>query len=421
MTTFATNVRKLLRGSLLAQAMGFAVLPVLSRLYAPSDFGVVQTALSMLTFLLIVSSLRLEVAVLTVPEPELANLLGCAAWLSLSTSLLIWLLGASMVVTGNSWVAEHAVLVLLLPGIGLLAGWNQLMNYLALRRYAFDVSSNAKVVQALGYASSGVGLGFANPAPVSLLVADALGRLMCAGFVVRRLGVALSSILRPPSREQLKSVMTRHRSLVTTGLGAALINTAGSAFTTLMLLWLFSAAAAGQYAIVERLVGIPIAMIVGASSQVLMSHLGRAIGAGQTGEAVKTFRRIILQHALLAALPSLVLFFFAPTLMPFVLGGEWQLSGRFLQALIPLYFLSFIVGPVNMTLTVVGKYGLQLRYDIFRLIGMAAMWFYIWYSGIAALVALWLYAAVSGLCLLAYLLISDSALRGLGAESSLPA
>ena len=74
-----------------------------------------------------------------------------------------------------------------------------------------------------------------------------------------------------------------------------------------------------------------------------------------------------------------------------------------------------------MALTVVGKYGLQFRYDLGRLIAMAAMWFYIWHSGIAALAALWLYAAVSGLCLMAYLLISDSALRGLGAESSLPA
>lgn len=418
MTSFASSVLKLIRGNLFAQAIGFAGLPIMSRLYPPGDFGVVQTVMTLLTVLLIISSLRLEIAVLSVPEAKLNQLLRCASWLTLMTSVFAWLVAAALVEGGNAWASNHATLAMILPGIGLIAGWNQLMNYLLLRNRVFDLASNAKVMQSIGYVATGVGLGFSSPGPVSLVIADAIGRILSAGFVMKRIGFIWITLIRPPSLKELNAVMSRYRSLTTVGLGTALINTAGSAFTTLMLMWLFSANDAGQYAMVERFVGMPIGLISGASSQVFISHVGRAISENKKDEAIRTFRHIIRQHALIAILPSLMLFVGGPIFLPLVLGRDWELAGQFLQAMSLFYFFSFITGPVNMALTVVDKHEIQFLWDLGRLIIMGIMWLYIWSSGITALEALWLYVAMSIMCLLAFLVMSDSALRGLTVKSA---
>src|SRR4051794_28489408 len=93
------NVVVMLRGSLLAQAISFAVLPVLARMYAPEDFGRYQLFLSALGFLLLGASLRYEVAVINAETDEyafsLARLCFCinaaVAALTLASGLIVHL------------------------------------------------------------------------------------------------------------------------------------------------------------------------------------------------------------------------------------------------------------------------------------------------------------------------------------------
>jgi len=409
MTSFATGFAKLLRGSLAAQLLGFAALPLLSRLYAPGEFGVMQAALSFLTVMLIVSSMRLEVALLTVAESDLGELLRVAAWLCVATALAGAAIATALALLAPGWSAAQRTAGLLLPVLGLLAGWNQLANYLCLRRQAFDATSNAKVVQAGGHAALALGAGALHPSFVTLMAADATGRVLGALFMLRRLGIRLRGLLRCPSVAEVATQLRRYRSLTRVGLLAALVNAAGSAFTALMLLWLFSADDAGQYAMVDRLVGLPIGLIVGAASQVFMSHLAQQLQ--QAGSARALLRRVVSQQALWGAVPALLLFAVGPWLLPQVLGPQWERSGQFVQALVPLYFVAFAVGPVNMALTVVDRQALQFGWDLGRLLAMATLWLLAWHLRLDALTTLWLFSGVSCLCQLTYLALADSALR----------
>lgn len=410
MTSFASGFAKLLQGSLAAQLLGFAALPLLSRLYAPGEFGVMQAALSVLTVMLIVSSMRLEVALLTVADADLDELLRVAAWLCVATALLGGTVAALLAWAAPGWSAAQRTAGLLLPALGLLAGWNQLANYLCLRRQAFDAASNAKVAQAAGHAAVALGGGTLHPSFTTLMLADAVGRLLGTLFMLRRLGIRLRGLLRCPNLADVATQLRRYRNLTRIGLLAALVNAAGSAFTALMLLWLFSAEDAGQYAMVDRLVGLPIGLIVGAASQVFMSHLAHQLKQ-PADTAPALLRRVVAQQALWGALPALLLFAAGPWLVPLVLGAQWQRSGEFVQALVPLYFVAFAVGPVNMALTVLDRQALQFGWDLGRLAVMAAVWFLAWHFRLDALTALWLYSGASCLCQLTYLALADTALR----------
>jgi len=411
MPSFLSSVSTLLRGSLLAQLIGFAALPVLSRLYAPSEFGALQALMSVLTVLLILSSLRLEVALMTAPDSELAELLRVAIWVNLLTATAVAAPTAAIVLTSTDWQMHHRIAVGLLPAVGLVAGYLQLLNYLGLRKGDFGTVSNAKVVQSAAYASGAAGLGIVKASSVSLLLADMVARVAATAFISHRLRVKFRDVARPPKWGVVSRQLRAHRSLVTTSLIAALVNSAGSSFTAVMLIWLFSAADAGQYAMVERFIGLPVGLIAGAGSQVFMSHLAHHLSQRRGADALREYRRIVLTYSACAILPMGALFVLAPSLMPLVLGPQWKDAGLYAQALVPLYLLAFAVGPVNMTLTVLGRQRLQLGWDAGRLAAMASMWWVVSASGISVLSALWCYSTVACAGYLVYLLLADMALR----------
>ena len=120
--SFSSNVFRVLRGSLVAQAIGFAALPLLSRLYEPSAFGAVQAIVSVVTVLLIVSSLRLELALLSVEDNELPSLIACTFWLCGITStaalagVVIWSSGLHYGQTQIGAVAFVLPVMMLLAG-----------------------------------------------------------------------------------------------------------------------------------------------------------------------------------------------------------------------------------------------------------------------------------------------------------------
>lgn len=408
--SFLSNIVTILRGSIIAQIIGFAALPVLSRLFAPEVFGVVQAATALITLALIVSSLRLEVAVLSVPEPQLETTWHAAAWLTLLTSIAAFALIVILECTGDALHAVKSV-VWILPFIALLSGWNQIGNYLALRRNAFSTVSNSRVVQTGTYASTAIGVGYVWPTSLGLMSADALGRLASLVYAARALGVRLRQVLRPPTIQQLREILRAHRELTTVGLAAALINALGASLTALLMLWIFTAKDAGQYAIVERIVGAPIALIAVSASQVFMAHLSKALAGPAPGMAArKIFRDVLVLNLKVGILPSIALFFAAPVVLPWILGEGWEQAGAFARALAPLYYMVFVTAPVNMALTIAGHQWLQLSWDAGRLLAMTCLWVSIWHLGLDAHQAIWLHAATASICYIVYLLIADRAL-----------
>jgi O-antigen/teichoic acid export membrane protein len=411
MSTFSQNVFRLLRGSLLAQTISFAALPLLARLYTPDDFGLTQATLSLLTILLIVSSLRLEVALMTEDESKLELLLRVAAWLSVATALCVMVIAIAWALNTDATHVQR-VLVLLLPAIAVIAGWYQLLNYVSLRRHAFRETSNSKVVQAGCHTGSASLLGTMHASAPGLLVADLLGRAGALMFLANRMALQWARLLRPPTWQEVSSCLVRHQALVTIGLGSALINAAGSAFTTLMLMWLFGAAEAGQYAMVERFIGMPVGLLAGAASQVFMAHLSRLLGDGNIDQAVALHRRIVRQHLLLAVPLSLAIFALAPTVLSFLLGAEWSAAGTFAQAMLPVYLMSLVTGPVNMTLTLLRRQHLQMMWDVARLFVTGSVWLFIWFCNLNPANALLVHSTAAAAFYVWLLWLNDAALRG---------
>src|SRR5205085_9641733 len=83
------DIAIVMRGTLIAQALGFLALPLLTRFFEPATFGNFQLFVSILTLLLVFPAMRYEVALLRARTMrELRALVQLCAMLIVTVSLL---------------------------------------------------------------------------------------------------------------------------------------------------------------------------------------------------------------------------------------------------------------------------------------------------------------------------------------------
>lgn len=90
MSNFITNVLKLVSGSVAAQALGILLIPIITRIYNPDDFGIFQLFISISGILVIVSTFSYQLAImLPKTEEDAANVTSMCTILVTITSLLV--------------------------------------------------------------------------------------------------------------------------------------------------------------------------------------------------------------------------------------------------------------------------------------------------------------------------------------------
>lgn len=367
-------VATILQGSVFAQAIGFAILPLLSRNLEPEAFGHFQAFQAILAFLLIIVTLRYEIAVLRAEDgQELAAVLGLCGLLTLVTVLVV-----SSALALGQWFAWPAFLAKLgfpwwLLSLSMLAGGvAQLLGYVATRAHAYRLVANSKVAQAGLNAGLGAGLACFAPISATLVLADLAGRLGNLAWLTHGTMREIATA-RNVTWVRIREVATKFRDLSTISLPSTLLSTAGTALTPLLIYASFDPATSGQFGLVERSVGLPVALVVVAVSQVHMAHLATDLRT-QGNEARRSFRKIAILLGVGTALPVTACILFATPLYRLVFGEGWDQAAVFAQIMAPAYWLSLITGGINMTLTVVGRQKTQFAWDASRFAAMALLW-----------------------------------------------
>lgn len=367
-------VATILRGSIFAQAIGFAILPLLSRSLQPEAFGHFQAFQAILAFLLIAVTLRYEIAVLRAEDDsELAAILALCGILTVVTTLVV---SAGLLLA--EWLGWPAFLARLgfpwwLLSLSMLVGGGaQLLGYVATRGHAYGLVANSKVAQAGLNAGLGAGLAVFAPLSTTLILADLAGRLGNLAWLARGTAQQIGSA-RGVTVARMRAVAVKFRDLSTISLPSTLLSTAGTSLTPLLIYASFDAATSGQFGLVDRSVGLPTALVVVAVSQVHMAHLATDIRT-HGGEARRSFRRIALLLGAGTLVPVLACVLFAVPLYRLVFGPGWEQAASFAQLMAPAYWLSLITGGINMTLTVVGRQKTQFAWDASRFAAMALLW-----------------------------------------------
>src|SRR5579863_5328144 len=181
---FARNASIIAGGTALAQLLGVASAPILTRIYHPADFGALQVFISVMALMMVAASGRYEIAMLLPDDDQSAiDLLVLSMLCVCATAILC---GGVVMVCHYHWILPSNLLALrgllwLLPFSILGGGIYQSLNYWAMRRNDYRQIAKSKFTQAALQVATQLGAGLAVHGSFGLLLGDAVGRMGGSG------------------------------------------------------------------------------------------------------------------------------------------------------------------------------------------------------------------------------------------------
>ncbi len=401
-----------LQGTVIAQGIGFLFMPILTRLYSPAEFGGYQIYMSVLGLLMVVTSLRYEMALLSAEKNgEERAVLRLSLGLNLATAVLVLAVSAVLAVLRPAWLPFTDMGLWLLVASVLAGGVMQTLGYVLFREQALAVNSWSKIIQVAVYCVFGLAIATVGFRHLGLIWADLLGRIAAAGLMAVWLFSQRKALLEAVSRSMLVQAARRFRHFPQMTVPGGLL-TAGIGFAVpLLMLAGFGTAVMGQYALAERMVLMPAGLIGQAVAQAFTAQLSAAVIDGK--DALPAFRRIIMIMAAIGLVPTIGLLAFGPAFFALVAGPQWVLAGQMAQIVAFLALINFFMAPVHMVLVITGRQGKQLAWEAGRLATVMLVWAVILWQKVLPLHAVAIHAVAMAAMSLLFVLLADRALRRL--------
>jgi len=372
-SNFLRSVVLLAGGTAFAQAVPILVMPLLTRIYKPEEFGVLAVFSAFLGITSVVAGLQYEVAI-PIPESDetAANLLGVALICVAVTS------GLSAVAT-TFFGAEIADLVGL-PAIGKFlwllpisivgTGAYTAFQFWAVRKRAFPRIARTRLVQSLGGAVTQLLMGWIGTGSTGLIAGQIVNS--SAGF----LGLGRGAL-----REDKKAL----RGISTNGMKKAagdfkrfpkytaienLANAGAIQVPVLLIANRVANAEVGFLMLGMRLMQAPMSLVGSAVSHVYYSH---AVTEHRDGRLAEFTSNVIGNLARVGVGPLIFVGIIAPSVFMPIFGLGWQRAGVLVAWMTPWFVFQFLSSPVSMVLYVTSNQRAAMALQISGLVLRVAM------------------------------------------------
>jgi O-antigen/teichoic acid export membrane protein len=366
---FARSVSIVAGGTAMAQAIAVAASPILTRIYKPADFGALQVFISLMALALVAASGRYEVAVLLPDDEQSAiDILGVAV---LCVCLTAAVAAGAVLICHYDWILPAGVSGLkghlwVLPVSVLGGGLYQSLSYWVMRHNGYKQIATTKFTQAGAQVATQVGAGFFIHGSLGLLVGDAAGRILGSGRFLRELWRHYNSQIRAIRPSRMVRLAMRYRDYPLVSMWGALINASGLALPSLFLAQYYGPQDTGWFALVNRVLGVPGALIGASIAQVYTSEAAK-LSRSDPRRLMYIFRKTTRRMLYLGLAPCILFTLFAPWLFELIFGAAWREAGEYARYLAFMFYAGFINSPVTMTLTILERQRAQFAWDVSRL------------------------------------------------------
>jgi lipopolysaccharide exporter len=362
--SFARNLATVMTGTTVAQLLGVAAAPVLTRVYDPAAMGAFGFYLAVVSTVAVAACGRYDQAVV-LPErdEEAAPLLVLSLLLALGTGLLGLLV---MAVAGGPLLAAVHVpdswtLRLLLPAGIAATGAFVALNGWAQRRKDFRGVAGSRMTQAGTTAGAQIGLGLvagAGGLPGGHVLGTVLGGIRLGWRAWRQDG----AVLRAGARvAEMKRQAAAHADFPRYAAPLGVLNSLSQQIPALLLPLLFAPAVLGQYVLSYRVFSLPLSVLGQAFQQVFYQR-----AAEQHTRGLPLRPLLVKSYLGLLAVsvpPALLLMAVAPPLFAWVFGPEWRVAGEYTRLLVPWLALKFATSPATSLFAVLGRQRLMFWYE----------------------------------------------------------
>ncbi|MBK5965678.1 hypothetical protein CCR95_16700 [Thiocystis minor] len=370
------RILTLFSGKAVAQIVLLGFAPIIARLFEPSDYGAAALLIAIAHIATPVATLSYSTAMqLTnrdIDARKLVAMVLISACLFVSImTVLIFLLNdlthSEFMKQFEGWEWIVPLMLLLYSIETVVSSWNTRMKQ-------FKIQATTYVSGTVVGAGSRIVLGWVGGSSVgALMTGYLLGTLTGVICMVRR-----SSIFSQPklqereSQSTFKQLAVQYRDFPLYATPTAMLQMASQQLPLFFFGSLFSPAAAGFYAMAERLVMSPFNLLQTSIRTVYTQHTADAIKKGRPISFLLT--RASLFTAGVMLVPALLLHRYGEPALTWLLSEKWSTAGIFLEIMSPMIFFSSLAIPANVVMVVCRRQsrllGIQVTTSVALVVGV---------------------------------------------------
>jgi O-antigen/teichoic acid export membrane protein len=391
--SYIIQIITLMSGTLMAQVIMFAFIPILTRIYTPSEFGLYSVFFALSSMVGLISSLRYEQAIMLPKSNRDAQALVFISIVitllfSLIVGLALWLCYDLVLdyFEGNSYLVW-----LLSPSI-LIIGMVQIFDSYSTREELYKKIAFVRVMESVTTISTqGISRYFF--ALDGLIVGKILSNLfslyLFCYFHIKKQTLGVKYL----TKRRVKANLKRHESFPKYFSISSLLNSFSQQVPIFLFTLLFSPAIAGFYSLTARVMQVPILLVAGSTRSVFYQKASSMYANGEN--ITPLYLKTTLGLIKLFIAPLLIILFFGQDIFIFLFGLEWVESGVIAQITIIWFMFVFISPPTSAMYNILNLQKILLLIQILTIVTRVVaiyLGFYIFGTYLASVV---LFTAVS--------------------------
>jgi len=357
------NVTKLLSANVLAQVVGLAVYPILTRMYGQDIFGLLSLFVSIGGVLALLGTAEYQYAVVLPKDEKTA----VGAWHMGGLILLVVTALVSLSIPFAPWISSVFKTPLLarwywaLPVYVLLIGFWALMNYWYSRQKMFGRIGGYQLTQSVVSAGSKAGFGATGFLNSGLIVSSLIGPFIAL------VTTTLSSLKRLVPLTHFDSNAMRkaardYKNFPCFSLPRALVNNVSGNLGVWLLTPAFGLTSVGFFGMAITLAFRPLNVLSNSIYQVLYQRTSEAV---QRKESIRNmFYQLLTKTALIAGIVFVALYIVLPWLCGWLLSSGWEETGELIRLLLPWLFFSVLVAPICFLADVFAKQKIGMVFEV---------------------------------------------------------
>lgn len=366
-SNLAKNSAKLLSSNIVAQAIGFCVYPLLTRLYSPDDFGLLNLFLSIGGVLLLLATGEYYSAIVlpkTQSESNACFHVGMLCNLLVTTVCVLSFPFASQIASLFNAPNLLSWYFLLPFYVFLSASW-QLLNYWYVRLVQFNRVSAYQLIHSSLNAGFKYVFGRGGCTQGGLLVSTVISPFIALSSLVVT-SYSMCKQLLKINWQQVKKMAVTYRYFPCYTLPKALVNYVGGNLPVLLLAPFFSLTDIGFLGMALALSHVPINQVSKSFYQVFFEYTSRKVN--QNEPIWYFFRRFLWIVGVTVLLVFALLYWILPPLVVWLLGNEWADVVPYIKALMPWLAMVCMYAPIDFVMDIFGKQDKQFYFEVALLI-----------------------------------------------------
>jgi O-antigen/teichoic acid export membrane protein len=363
---FAQNAFILTFGTAIAQIFPLIFYPVLSRIYAPEEFGLLAIVTSITSILAVISTGKYESSILIAgKKKDAANIIIgilIISFIFLSISFVILqILSTQLSLLFNEKTLKKWLYVCPLAAFSIVIF--DCYNEWCVRNKRFKTLSGNKVTNSSAITIAKMLFGIGKVSENGLIMGDLIGRAIssfgCVASAIRNDRSDFTDI----SITRIKTLFNQFAEFPKFTMPAQLLNTLGISIPVFFIGVYFDNTELGYYAMTMAVLSVPVSVISNAVRDVFRQRANEEYN--NSGSCIKIFSKVFFRLVVFALAGCFLIIFFLPSIFSIILGEPWRIAGEYSQILCPMVAFSFVSTSLGGVLIIAKKMKIGLYWQIY--------------------------------------------------------